>query len=1138
MLDPDATVDLYCDTKVLIPVLRPARERWFEVAIVADASPTMSVWRDTVAALADLLERHGAFRAVTRWRLAERPDGTAVVRSPSGVEHEPRQLSDDGGQRLVLVVTDAVGALWRRDAAWSAVRLWGATCPVALVHLLPDRMWGQTATGEADIAVRAHRAGEPNARLDVRAPWWWEADEPPWGAIPVLALDEASIAPWARLVSGVPGVAVRAVLGIAAEDFLDEAALQIAEPELLGDAIRSSVSSTAYRLAALLSAVDVSLPVARVVMAELLPEARHVHLAELLAAGVLRATGDDDQRGDDGLEFAPGVRSQLQQSLTTTDVLRAWRAITPILTASGRQPQFSLLLTEGAEALGGEPDPMARIAADLANRLGLIGLVPGREPATTVMAGTTPEEWWESPRTDWTRGEPSRLVDVLATAYPGIPAIRRLSVSAGIAWPAPLTPGTARETWALVLGQAAAGGLVFDLIAEVMQDAASEPFRPLLESLLGDRLVFVTARQTFRHGLAPPPDGPDPLVESLVEVPNAPGDEPTSGLEAITAVTAGLEDPRAMEVPNAPGDEPTSGLEAITAVTAGLEDPRAMVQAIVEATRRTAVIEINGVAKGTGILVGPDLLLTAAHVIDRKAWPPDPRPEVVARFDYGRQTTSHVRDVVGGEAHLVPDRRDDLPVPVRDHLAGGRAETPDPLAQLDHGTAPGSAGEADHVGEAHDERPRTPAENGIPVPVIDFLAASPPAEAKVEGRTADWEAPADRLDFVLLRLGSAVPPVEDADETQTRGNYWLDTTEYDFTRSPLMFIVQHPIGQSQRVTWIRSVPEQNAGRTRIRYGGKTLPGSSGSPVVDVRGRLVGLHHYSEGGRNQAVPLAAIAKAIAGQVTVPPVAPPPLDGDPFLANSLRGKPFVNRANLRGRLREMVHIGHGRRVLTITGDSGSGVSYSYQLISHIAQSQQLRAAVPGGLAALLVNVADYLEFGVEERREHIARDILVGLGLPYTGEALLQVARSITRFRQALRAGLRDSPQQWWIFVDGLDQLVAVQQGDLDELIHALVLIAEDEQIPLRVVLAGREAELFAVERSLWVQQDVAVGLGRSEVEAWFRDRAREERQVLDEHALAAAMTELFPEGIPPPEPRRLAPQLPQRLLELLEASRES
>ena len=48
VFDPEATVDLFCDTGVLVPVLRAASERWFDVAVVVDSSATMAVWDDTV----------------------------------------------------------------------------------------------------------------------------------------------------------------------------------------------------------------------------------------------------------------------------------------------------------------------------------------------------------------------------------------------------------------------------------------------------------------------------------------------------------------------------------------------------------------------------------------------------------------------------------------------------------------------------------------------------------------------------------------------------------------------------------------------------------------------------------------------------------------------------------------------------------------------------------------------------------------------------------------------------------------------------------------------------------------------------------------------------------------------------------
>ena len=219
VFDPEATIDRFCDTGVLVPVLRAGSERRFDVAIVADTSATMAVWDDTVAALADLLERHGAFRGVTRWALAER-DGAIEVLSPSGLAHRPHELLDLAGRRLVLVVTDAVDALWARAPVWEALRAWGEYGPVALVQVLPPRSWPQTRLGEADAAVAASRPGQPNSQLEVVPPWWWLEDEPPDHAVPVVGLDEASLSSWARMVMGAPGVSVPGVLAVP-EDGID-----------------------------------------------------------------------------------------------------------------------------------------------------------------------------------------------------------------------------------------------------------------------------------------------------------------------------------------------------------------------------------------------------------------------------------------------------------------------------------------------------------------------------------------------------------------------------------------------------------------------------------------------------------------------------------------------------------------------------------------------------------------------------------------------------------------------------------------------------------------------------------------------------------------------------------------------------
>ena len=83
-----------------------------------------------------------------------------------------------------------------------------------------------------------------------------------------------------------------------------------------------------------------------------------------------------------------------------------------------------------------------------------------------------------------------------------------------------------------------------------------------------------------------------------------------------------------------PGNQPGEGLQAFTSVRAGFSEFSSYRQTIDNLGLRTAVININRQPAGTGVLVGEDFVLTAAHVINARTWQSVSPDSIVAVFDF------------------------------------------------------------------------------------------------------------------------------------------------------------------------------------------------------------------------------------------------------------------------------------------------------------------------------------------------------------------------------------------------------------------------------------------------------------------------------------------------------------------------
>ncbi|MEV5902361.1 SAV_2336 N-terminal domain-related protein [Streptomyces sp. NPDC052127] len=365
-IDIEATADATAEARGrLVLVHTQEAEHALDVVLVADDGPGMRIWDDTLDAFARLLTQSGAFRTVTRCRLVHTPAGPRL-RDGRGMLHPPRYIVDPSGHRVVLVATDAIAEAWYHPPVWAALATWCRAMPTAILHVLPDRYWGQTAIGDPYLAARARRPGGPNQHYEQRLAWWAEA--PRGVPLPVVTLTTESLRNWAE--AAVDGVAWSDAISVDPPELAyAPSRADTSDPQALVNAFRALASDGAEHLAhAFAMAPVLSLPLMRILQDALVPTTGTPELAEVLASGLFRPAG---YVAGGRLHFHYGVRGLLAQGTTSFDEWSAYDAVTRYLGARGYSPgPLRALVADPAGHALLDPDdrPFAEMHTHLAER--------------------------------------------------------------------------------------------------------------------------------------------------------------------------------------------------------------------------------------------------------------------------------------------------------------------------------------------------------------------------------------------------------------------------------------------------------------------------------------------------------------------------------------------------------------------------------------------------------------------------------------------------------------------------------------------------------------------------------------------------------------------------------------------------
>lgn len=390
-IDEEKTAHRIAEEGIWTPTLVPFRERWFEVELIVDAGTSMNVWHGIGYEFLNLLRWMGAFRNIRAWGITTddpQPRLYAGLRHPriSSQERSPSELTNTNGRKLILVLTDCVSQAWHSGGMLEFLNLWASKGPAAIIQVFPFHLWSRTALHSFDtVSFFTSSPALPSIRLPYEflytIPEPGENNEKTGLPVPVVSIDPVSITNWTRLVTGVSGDEVLGcIFRQKDEEFpVGQKTASKLPPEKCIEFFWQLSSPTAIRLALLISASPaISLQIMRIIRNAMLPEATHVHEAEVLLAGLLKPTTQIDEHnfkpGDVQYEFRGEIRWKLLENLPISESIKVLDVVSDYIEEHiGNIRNFRALLLDPSKAEGtlsiGD-HPIARVTGEILQSFG------------------------------------------------------------------------------------------------------------------------------------------------------------------------------------------------------------------------------------------------------------------------------------------------------------------------------------------------------------------------------------------------------------------------------------------------------------------------------------------------------------------------------------------------------------------------------------------------------------------------------------------------------------------------------------------------------------------------------------------------------------------------------------------------
>jgi formylglycine-generating enzyme required for sulfatase activity len=347
ILDVEATVNqivdaLIVEQEIWLPITKPQPERWLNLELVIEQNRSSFIWQETINELEEILQNYGIFRTVRTWNLSsEHQENLQLVSRQKGkqknhCQYNYRELYHSNGRGLILLVSDCVSTIWQQETIYHWLHKWSNQSPTAIMQLFPERLWLSSELGLGyKVKLSAFNPGVPNSKLICGE----DLDVEQALNLPIITLEAESLKQWAKVVAGYGRIQTPAI--VLDLEFVKEQVKNRVTPEsseasaeAIVDRFLATASPTAQRLAGLMAAVPVSLPVVHLIQKTMLPKSTPVNVAEVFLSGMIERNKDVSSaisvhkkgvknREVNEYDFVAEVRKLLNQAMRLTETEKA-----------------------------------------------------------------------------------------------------------------------------------------------------------------------------------------------------------------------------------------------------------------------------------------------------------------------------------------------------------------------------------------------------------------------------------------------------------------------------------------------------------------------------------------------------------------------------------------------------------------------------------------------------------------------------------------------------------------------------------------------------------------------------------------------------------------------------------------------